>query len=165
MQPDQRCQVVEACSALYGFFSQDKGFIVASESLEDGRPLTAGCFGIEAQLLGLIDVGQSIFKSMKSCLRSRTSEQRLWVRGPVAYELFRNLLCPVIICNATEDQPAQRDQLGETRSSFDACAAIPDLRLQGVDLGFEIQQSNRAVGERAFVDHDLAASGRLGGAM
>ena len=47
MQPDQGCEMFKARSALCGFLSQDKGFIVAAEGLEDCRPLTIGRFGIE----------------------------------------------------------------------------------------------------------------------
>ena len=61
--------------------------------------------------------------------------------------------------------PAQRDQLDETRPRFDRGAAKPDLRLQRLDLGAEIQHRNRAIGERPFGNHDAAASGRFGGAI
>ena len=104
----------KACPALRGFFSQNKGFVVAAEGLENRRPFAIGRFGIEREFLGALNVGQGVIKSMKASVRSRACQKGFRVRGNVANELFRDFVCPVVICNAADDQPAQRDQLGET---------------------------------------------------
>ena len=143
MQADQGRDIFKACPARGGFLAQGKSFIVAAESLEDCRPLAIGRFGIEREPLGTIDVGQSIVKPMEAGARSGAGDESLCVGRRVAHELVGDLLCPFVIGNAADDQPAQHDQLDQTRSRFDGGATKPDLRLQGVDLGAEIAQSNR----------------------
>ena len=165
MQADKGRDVFKALPVGCGFLAQGKGFIVAAEGLEDRRPLAIGRLGIERELLGAIDVGQGIVKPMEARACSRACEQSLCIGGRVAHELPGDLFRPLVIGNAADDQPAQHDQLDETRSRFDRGVTKPDLRLQGIDLGAEIQQSNAAVGERTFDNHDAAASGRFGAAM
>src|ERR1700676_4275590 len=45
MQPDQGCDMFKARSALYGLLSQDKGFVVAAQGLENCGPLTVDIIG------------------------------------------------------------------------------------------------------------------------
>ena len=103
MQADQGREIFKARLALCGFLAQGKGFIVAAESLEDCRPLAIGRFSIEREPLGTIEVGQSIVKPVEAGSRSRACEQSPCVAGRIAHELFRDLLCPLIIGNAAED--------------------------------------------------------------
>jgi hypothetical protein len=77
MQPHQGSEIFKARLALCGFISQDIGFIVAAESLENCRPLAIRGFDIERKPLGPIDVGQGIVKSMKAGVCSRARARRL----------------------------------------------------------------------------------------
>jgi hypothetical protein len=116
MQADQRRYIFKACAACGGLLTQDKGFIVAADGLEDRRALAIDRLDIEREPHGTIHVGQSIVKLVEGGACSSTGDESPWVGGRVAHELFRNLLCPKVISNAADDQPAQRDQLDETRS-------------------------------------------------
>ena len=165
VQADERRDVLEARPPGCRFVAQGKRFIVATEGLKDCRPLAIDRFDIEREPLGTIEVGQSIVESMEDGSRSRAGDPSRCVGGRIAHELFRDFLCPVVVGDVAEDQPTQRDQLDETGSSLNRGVRKPDLELQGVDLSVEIQQGNRAVGERPVGHHDAAASGRFGGAM
>ncbi len=104
---------------------------------------------------------------------SRTCDKSNPVSGRVAYELLRDLVCPLIIGDVTEDEPAKRDQLDQTNSTFNGSVTEPDVRLQTVDLRLEIQQRNRPICDRQLGDivhvccsnHFEAACVRFGGAM
>src|SRR5258707_12515083 len=104
---------------------------------------------------------------------SRTGDKNRPVSGCVAYELFRHFVCPLIIGDAAEDEPAKRDQLDQTNSTFNGSVTEPDVRLQTLDLRLEIQQRNCSVCDRPLgnivdlrrCDHFEAACGRFGGAM
>src|SRR5258708_14624654 len=103
----------------------------------------------------------------------RTCDKSRSVSGRVAHELLRDLLCPLVIGNLAEDEPAKRDQLDETNSTFNGGVTKPDVRFQTVDLRPEIQQRNCSVGDRQlndivrvfFGNHSEAASLRFGAAM
>src|SRR5260370_37100815 len=104
---------------------------------------------------------------------SRTCDKSNPVSGRVAYELVRDLVCPLIIGDVTEDEPAKRDQLDQTNSTFNGSVTEPDVRLQTVDLRLEIQQRNRPICDRQLggvghvccSNHFEAACVRFGGAM
>src|SRR5260370_2823174 len=104
---------------------------------------------------------------------SRTCDKSGPVSGRVAYELFRNLICPLIIGDVAEDEPAKRDQLDETNSTFNGCVTKPDVRFQTLDLRPEIQKRNGPICDRQLGDivhaccdnHFEAACVRFGGAM
>src|SRR6266404_9640072 len=104
---------------------------------------------------------------------SRTCDKSRPVSGCVAYELFRHPVCPLIIGDVTEDEPAKRDQLNQTHSTFNGSVTEPDVRLQTVDLRLEIQQRNAHICDRQLGDvvhgccgnHFEAACVRFGGAM
>src|SRR5258705_5573145 len=98
------------------------------------------------------------------------------ISGRVAHELLRDLLCPLVIGNVAEDEPAKRDQLDETNSPFNGGVTTPYVRFQTVDLRLEIEQRNRPVSHRqqghiaetglaCSLNHDEATSRRFGGAM
>src|SRR5258705_12219572 len=101
----------------------------------------------------------------------RTCDKSRSVIGRVAYELFRHLACPLIIGDVAEDEPAKRDELDQTNSTFNGSVTEPDVRLQTFDLRLEIQQRNCSVGDRQLGDiveccnHYEVASERFGGAM
>src|SRR5882724_10478221 len=104
---------------------------------------------------------------------SRTCDTSRPVSGCVAYELFRHLACPLIIGDVAEDEPAKRDQLDQTNSTFNGSVTKPDVRLQTVDFRLEIQQRNGPICDRQLGDivhvccrnHFEAACVRFGGAM
>src|SRR5258707_3011827 len=104
---------------------------------------------------------------------SRTCDKSGSVSGCVAYELFRHLACPLIIGDVAEDEPAKRDQVDQTNSTFNGSVTEADLWLQTVDLRLEIQQRNgpicdRQLGEMVCVwcgNHFEAACVRFGGGM
>ena len=61
--------------------------------------------------------------------------------GPhVAYELFRHLVCPLIIGDVAQDEPAKRDQIDETNSTVNGGTTEPDVPFQTIDLRTKIQQ-------------------------
>src|SRR5712692_2364388 len=106
----------------------------------------------------------------------RTCDKSRSVSGRVPHEVLRHLLCALVIGNLAEDEPAKRDQLDETNSTFNGGVPTPDVRFQTVDLRSEIQQRDRPVRDRQHVDvvqtgdagcgtHDQATSGGFGGAM
>src|SRR5713101_8699078 len=104
---------------------------------------------------------------------SRTCDKRRPVSGCVAYELFRHLVSPLIIGDVAEDEPAKRDQVDQTNSTFNGSVTEPDVRLQTVDLRLEIEQRNGPICDRQLGDivqvccgnHYEAACRRFGGAM
>src|SRR6266403_2315881 len=104
---------------------------------------------------------------------SRSCDKSRPVSGCVAHELFRHLVCPLIIGNVAEDEPAKRDQVDQTNSTFNGSVTEADVWLQTVDLRLEIQQRNCSVGDRPLGDvvcvccgnHFEAACVRFGGAM
>src|SRR5258705_10385635 len=79
---------------------------------------------------------------------SRTCDKSRPVSGRVAYELFRHLVCPLIIGDVAEHEPPKRDQVDQTNSTFNGTVTEPDVRLQTVDLRLEIQQRNRPICDR-----------------
>src|SRR6266446_10755069 len=83
---------------------------------------------------------------------SRTCDKSGPVSGCVAYELFRHLVCPLIIGDVAEDEPAKRDQLDETNWTLNRGVTEPDVPLQTVDLRPEIQQRNGPICDRQLGD-------------
>src|SRR6266404_4832594 len=110
---------------------------------------------------------------MEDCPCSRTCDKSRPVSACVAYELFRHLVCPLIIGDVAEDEPAKRGQLDQSNSTFNASVTEPDVPLQTVDLRLEIQQRNGPICDRQLDDivqvccgdHFEAACVRFGGAM
>ena len=113
---------------------------------------------------------------MKDGPRPRTCDKSRSVSGRFAHELLRDLLRSLVIGNVAENEPAKRDQLDETNSTFNGGVTTPDVWFQTVDLRPEIQQRDRPVCDRQHVDvvrtgavgcgnHDQATSGLFGGAM
>src|SRR5882672_4445608 len=104
---------------------------------------------------------------------SRTCDKSGPVSGCVAYELFSHLVCPLIIGDVAKDEPAKRDQLDQTNSTFNGGVTEPDFGLQTVDLRLEIHQRNGPICDRQLGDivhgccdnHFEATCVRFGGAM
>src|SRR6266478_3886534 len=79
---------------------------------------------------------------------SRACDKSRPVSGRVAYELFRHLVCPLIIGDVTEDEPAKRDQLDETNWTLNRGVTEPDVPLHTVAnawtvSGVHVQRKNR----------------------
>src|SRR6266542_5631639 len=90
----------------------------------------------------------------------RTCDKGRSVSGRVAHELLRDLLRPLVIGNVAEKEPAKRDQLDETNSTFNGGLTTPDVRFQTIDLRPEIQQRDRYVCDRQH--DDVLQTGRVG---
>jgi hypothetical protein len=176
MESDQGGDILKTRPTVCRFLAYGKGFIVAAEGLEDGGAIAIRGIGVERELLGTLEVIQGIRKPMEDGPGPRTCDESCSVSGRVAHELLGDLLGPLVIGNAAEDEPAKRDQLDETNATFDGGATQPDIRLQTVDLRPEIPQRNRAISGRQHGEigqtgrvcrgaHAEATSGRFGGAM
>src|SRR6266446_792825 len=104
---------------------------------------------------------------------SRTCDKSRPVSGCVAHELFRHLVCPLIIGDVAEDEPPKRDQLDKSNSTLNGGVTESDVRFQTIDLRPEIQQRNGPICDRQLGDivhvccgnHSEAACVRFGGAM
>src|SRR5258708_8265688 len=83
---------------------------------------------------------------------SRTCDKSRPVSGCVAHELFRHLVCPLIIGDVTEDEPAKRDQIDETNSTFYGGVTDPDVPFQTIDLCPKIQQRNGSICDLQLCD-------------
>src|SRR6266478_1876091 len=83
---------------------------------------------------------------------SRTCDKSSSVSACVAHELFRDRLCPLIVGDVAEDEPAKRDQLDQTNSTFNGSVTEPDIRLQTADLRLKIKQCNGPICDRQLGD-------------
>src|SRR5437899_11777088 len=103
----------------------------------------------------------------------RTCDKRPSVSGRVTHELLCDLRCPVVIGDVAEDDPAKRDQIDETNSTFNGGVTDPDVPFQTIDLCPKIQQRNGPICDGQLGDivqvccgnHYEAACRRFGGAM
>src|SRR5438132_537129 len=111
MKPDQGRDIFKAPPAVCGFLAQSRGFIVAAEALEDCGTLAIRDFGIERKSLGTIQVAQSICKSMEDRPGPRSPDKSHSVGGLVAHESLGNLLCPLVVGDVAQDEPAKREQV------------------------------------------------------
>ena len=75
MQADQGRDIFKGLTTLCDVFAQGKGFIVAAETLENCCPLAIECFVVERESLRVIEVGQSIVKTVEGGARSRACDQ------------------------------------------------------------------------------------------
>src|SRR6266700_7685971 len=104
---------------------------------------------------------------------SRACDKSSPVSGHFAYELFRHVVCPLIVGDVTEDEPEKRDQLDQTHSTLNSGVTEADVRFKTIDLRTKIQQRNGPIGDRQLgnivqvccSNHYEAARRRFGGAM
>jgi hypothetical protein len=175
MESNQGRGIFKTGPTVCRFLAYGKGFIVATERLEDCRALAICDVGVDQESIGTIDVLESIGEQMEAAPGARTCDKRDSLGGD-ADELLRHLCCLLVIGNAAEDEPAKRDQLDEANSTFNGGVTAADVRLQAIDLRPKIRQRNRPVRDRQRGDrvqtggvccgpHDEPASGRFGRAM
>src|SRR5258706_8258935 len=102
MESNQCCGILKTRPKVCRFLAYGKGFIVATEGLEDGRALAICDVGVEQESIGMIDILQSIDKQMEAGPGARTCDKRHALRGRAAHELLRHLCCLLVIGNAAE---------------------------------------------------------------
>jgi hypothetical protein len=111
-----------------------KRLVVTTEPLKDGSALDFYRLDIRGKPLRNVEVIQSIRKEMKCGPDPRSCDEGCSVGRLTPRQPLCNPLCALVVDNAAEDEPTQRDQPDKSDLSFDGRVIEHGLGLLPVDL-------------------------------